>query len=169
MILNTFPLLHCFFNTKRDGTANQIRTCSSIKWGTTCNHYFIHTRKQFLDFHMILNTFPLLHRFFNTKRGNTANQIRTCFSIEWGTTSNHYFIHTRKQFLDFHMILNTFPLLHCFFNSKQGSTANQDRRCFSIEWGTISNHYLLHIKSQFLDFHMILNGSPLLHCFCNSK
>ena len=42
--------------------------------------------------YMILNTFPLLHCFFNSQWESTANQIRTCYSIEWATTSDHYFM-----------------------------------------------------------------------------
>ena len=38
----------------------------------------------------------------------------------------------KRQFVDIHMILNTFQLLHCFFDSKWDSTANQIGTCFTL-------------------------------------
>ena len=73
-------------------------------------------------------------------------------SIEWGSTSNHYFIHIKWQFHDIHMILNTFPLLHCFLYSKWDSNTNQIRTCFSIECWTTSNHHFIHIRRHFFTF-----------------
>ena len=117
-ILNIFPLLNCFFNSKWDSTANQIWTCFSFEWGITSNQYFLHIKIQFFDFHMILHTSPPFHCFFNSKSDSTANHIRTCFRLEWGTTSKHYFIHITGQLLDFHIILHTSSPLHCFFQFK---------------------------------------------------
>ena len=154
-----FSTLNCFFNSKWDSTANQIRPCLSIECWTTSNHHFIHIRSQFVDCHTILNMFPFLHCFFNSKWDNNGNQIRRCLSIRWSSASSHHFIHIKRQFLDYHMILNTFSLLHCFFNWKWDSTVYQIRTCLNIQSGTASNHYLIHIKRQFHGFHMILNIS----------
>ena len=71
----------------------------------------------------MLNIFKLLHCFFNQKWDHTANQIRTCFIIEWGTTSNHYFIHFKGNLVIFTWFWTLFHF--CTVSSIQSEIAMQ--------------------------------------------